>query len=70
MKKSDIKGLSLDELKAQVIAERTNSQNLKFAHSISPLENPLKIKESRKQIARLNTEIRNREIALNSQNAK
>ena len=70
MKKTDIKGLSLDELKAQVIAERTNSQNLKFAHSISPLENPLKIKESRKQIARLNTEIRNREIALNSQNVK
>lgn len=70
MKKTEIKGLSLDELKAQVIAERTNSQNLKFAHSISPLENPLKIKESRKQIARLNTEIRNREIALNSQNAK
>ena len=70
MKKTDIKGLSLDELKAQVIAEHTNSQNLKFAHSISPLENPLKIKESRKQIARLNTEIRNREIALNSQNAK
>jgi large subunit ribosomal protein L29 len=70
MKKTEIKGLSLDELKAQVTAERTNSQNLKFAHSISPLENPLKIKESRKQIARLNTEIRNREIALNSQNAK
>jgi len=70
MKITEIKGLSLDELKAQVIAERTNSQNLKFAHSISPLENPLKIKESRKQIARLNTEIRNREIALNSQNAK
>jgi len=69
MKKSDIKSLSLDELKAQVKTERTNSQNLKFAHSISPLENPLKIKESRKQIARLNTEIRNREIALNSKNA-
>ena len=70
MKNTDIKGLSLDELKAQVIAERTNSQNLKFAHSISPLENPLKIKENRRLIARLNTEIRNREIALNSQNAK
>ncbi|HYH15980.1 MAG TPA: 50S ribosomal protein L29 [Flavisolibacter sp.] len=70
MKKSDIKGLSLDELKAQVIAERTNSQNLKFAHSISPLENPLKIRESRRQIARLNTELRNRENALTSQNVK
>jgi large subunit ribosomal protein L29 len=70
MKNSEIKGLSLEELKAQINAERTNSQNLKFAHSISPLENPLKIKESRKLIARLNTELRNREINANSQNAK
>ena len=70
MKNSEIKGLSLEELKAQIITERTNSQNLKFAHSISPLENPLKIRESRKQIARLQTELRNRENGLNSQNAK
>ena len=70
MKKSDINSLSLDELKAQVKTERTNSQNLKFAHSISPLENPLKIKEARKTIARLNTEVSNRENSLNSQNAK
>jgi large subunit ribosomal protein L29 len=70
MKKSEIKALSLDELKAQKNAERTNNQNLKFAHSISPLENPLKIKESRKQIARLNTEIRMKEIASNEKNSK
>jgi large subunit ribosomal protein L29 len=70
MKNSEIKGLSQEELKAQIITERTNSQNLKFAHSISPLENPLKIRESRRQIARLQTELRNRENGLNSQNAK
>ena len=49
MKNSEIKALSLDELKERLKAERTNSQNLKFAHSISPLENPLKIKEARKK---------------------
>jgi len=70
MKNSEIKALSLDELKERLKAERTNSQNLKFAHSISPLENPLKIKEARKLIARLNTEVSNREKSLNSQNAK
>ena len=70
MKNSEIKALSLDELKERKNAERINSQNLRFAHAISPLENPLKIKESRKSIARLNTEIRNREIVSTSQNAK
>jgi large subunit ribosomal protein L29 len=70
MKNSEIKALSLDELKERINAERINSQNLRFAHAISPLENPLKIKENRKTIARLNTEIRNREIVSTSQNAK
>jgi large subunit ribosomal protein L29 len=70
MKNSEIKALSLEELKERITAERTNSQNLRFAHAISPLENPLKIKENRRTIARLNTEIRNREIVSSSQNAK
>lgn len=67
MKYSEIKGLSLDELKDLLITEKTNSQNLRFAHSISPLENPLKIKESRKNIAKFNTELRSREINKSSQ---
>ncbi|MDQ3290535.1 MAG: 50S ribosomal protein L29 [Bacteroidota bacterium] len=62
MKYSEIKALTTDELKERLTTERTNSQNLRFAHSISPLENPLKIKESRKNIAKLNTELRNREL--------
>ncbi|PSR54460.1 50S ribosomal protein L29 [Adhaeribacter arboris] len=62
MKYSDIKALTLEELRERLAVEKTNSQNLRFAHSISPLENPLKIKESRKNIAKLNTELRNREL--------
>jgi len=67
MKYSEIKALTLQELKERLATEKTNSQNLRFAHSISPLENPLKIKESRKNIAKLNTELRNREITTSSQ---
>jgi large subunit ribosomal protein L29 len=66
MKNSEIQALSLEELKERVKTERTNSQNLRFAHSISPLENPLRIQQSRKLIARLNTELRNRELEATS----
>ena len=67
MKYSEIKALNLNELKERLATEKTNSQNLRFAHSISPLENPLKIKESRKIIAKIETELRNREINTSSQ---
>lgn len=62
MKYSDIQALSSLDLKERLIAEKTNAQNLRFAHSISPLENPLKVKESRKVIAKINTELRKREL--------
>lgn len=67
MKNSEIKALSLEEVKERLALEKNNNQNLRFAHSISPLENPLKLKESRKLIARLQTELRSRELALTSQ---
>ena len=63
MKNSEIKGLSLDELKNKLGAEYDTYQKLKFAHAITPIENPMRIKETRKFIARLNTEIRAKEIA-------
>lgn len=66
MKNSEIKALSLEELKEKLNSEQTTMQNLRFAHAISPLENPMKIRESKKTIARLNTEIRRREIEANS----
>lgn len=66
MKNSDIKALSSEELNERLNTERANMQNLRFAHAISPLENPMKIRESKRTIARLNTEKRSREIAANS----
>ncbi|MFD2246196.1 50S ribosomal protein L29 [Pontibacter ruber] len=66
MKNSEIKALSLEELKERLNTEQTNMQNMRFAHAISPLENPMKIRETKKAIARLNTEVRRREIEANS----
>lgn len=62
MKTSEIRGLSLDELKSKLGVEKENHDKLKFAHSITPIENPMKIRESRKLIARIQTEIRAKEI--------
>ncbi len=56
MKKTDLKGLSLEELQGQIEQEKDRLVKLKFAHAITPIENPQRIKEARKIIARLLTE--------------
>jgi large subunit ribosomal protein L29 len=63
MKNSEIKALSVDELTNKLQVEVEGLQKLKFAHSITPIENPMKIKESRKLIARIKTEIKAKQIA-------
>ena len=60
-----IKELSTAELKEKLETERAQYQKMVLTHAVSPLENPNKIKESRKNIARCLTELRAREIAGN-----
>jgi large subunit ribosomal protein L29 len=55
MKYSNIKSLSINILEEKIIQVKDNLQKLKFANSISPIENPMKIKYSRKLIAMLKT---------------
>jgi large subunit ribosomal protein L29 len=57
MKNSEIIGLSKEELVAKIAAERENLTKLRFAHTISAIENPSRINNIRKDIARLNTEL-------------
>jgi large subunit ribosomal protein L29 len=57
MKKNDIKGLTVEQLKEQVAAETDRLQKLKFAHAVSPIENPMRIRQTRRLIAQLNTEL-------------
>lgn len=58
-----LKELSTAELKERLDNERSLYQKMRMSHAVSPLENPNKIKESRKNIARCLTELRAREIA-------
>ena len=62
MKSSEIKELSNQELLEHIDNEKTSLVRMTLNHAISPLENPQKIKESRKTIARLITEKRRREM--------
>lgn len=57
MKNSEINALSLEDLKDKIKAEEETLLRLKFAHGISPIENPMKIRASRKLIAKLKTSL-------------
>ena len=63
MKTSELKGLSLEELQGKLEVEKENYKKLKFAHAITPIENPMKIRSSRRLIARIQTEIRTKEMS-------
>ena len=62
MKNSDIKALSVAELKDKISAEKEALHKLKFAHKISSIENPMRINSTRKLIAKLSTELRSKEL--------
>jgi large subunit ribosomal protein L29 len=62
MKQRVVAELSTPELKERLVEEQLQISKLSLNHAISPIENPNKIKEQRKTIARLKTEIRKREI--------
>lgn len=57
MKYSEITGLSKEVLVAKIAEEKENLSKLKFAHTISAIENPSRISKVRKDIARLKTEL-------------
>lgn len=50
-----LKDLSLVDLKARIAEDELRLKKLSFAHTISPLENPMSIRALRKDIARLKT---------------
>ncbi len=57
MKNVEIKGLTVAELQEKIGSEQEALRKMKFAHQVSAIENPMKIKETRKLIARLKTEL-------------
>lgn len=52
-----------DQLVSELAQTETNLGKLRFDHTLKGLENPLRLREARKDVARLKTEIRKREIS-------
>ncbi|MCH5328787.1 MAG: 50S ribosomal protein L29 [Coprobacter sp.] len=62
MKKAEIKELSTKELIERIDAECVALNRMEINHSISPLDNPAQIKQTRRMIARMKTELRQRQL--------
>jgi large subunit ribosomal protein L29 len=62
-KQSDIKDMEITELHDELVATKQEALNLRFRHATGQLENTAEINAARRQIARINTLIRQREIA-------
>ena len=62
MKNSDIKTLSVAELKEKIASEKEALRKIQFAHKISSIENPMRINQTRKLVARLSTELKAKEL--------
>ena len=62
MKAKEIKELTNDELASKLASLKEELFNLRFRHATGQLENPNVISGVKKDIARVKTEIREREI--------
>lgn len=62
MKVSEINEMTNKEIVERLETEKELLLRLKMNHAVSPLENPMKLKEGRKNIARMNTILRQREL--------
>ncbi len=62
MKQSEIRELSTTELQEKLGEFKKKYAELKMAHAITPLENPLQIRNVRRTVARLATELTKREL--------
>ncbi len=63
MKNTDIIALSITELQDKVREEKAALTKLRLNHATSPIENPIKIRDNRKTVARLATELTKRNNA-------
>jgi large subunit ribosomal protein L29 len=62
MKTNELKGLETKELVEKLDAEVAKYNQMKLNHAVAPLENPSQIKAARRDIARMKTELRQREL--------
>ncbi len=62
MKIHEIRELKEDELLKQILDDETNLMDLRFAHQLKQLTNTAKLKITKKELARLKTVLRERQL--------
>ena len=62
MKMTELKGVETKELVEKLETEVAKYNQMKLNHAITPMENPSVIKATRRDIARMKTELRQREL--------
>ncbi len=62
MKNSEIRELTTAEVIEKIEATKSDLTKMKINHAVSPLDNPNKIGEIKKDVARLKTELRSRQL--------
>jgi large subunit ribosomal protein L29 len=60
--KKSIQGLNEQDLTARIREDEQRLKKLEFAHAISPLENPVSIRSLRRELARLKTELKKKQL--------
>ncbi|WP_458863814.1 50S ribosomal protein L29 [Acidaminobacterium chupaoyuni] len=66
MKAKEIRELSAEELSAKLVDLKKDLFNLRLQHALNQLDNPIKIAEVKRDIAKVKTIIRERELAARS----
>ncbi|MFP4847215.1 50S ribosomal protein L29 [Winogradskyella sp. PE311] len=61
MKQSEIKQLSTADLQEKLSETKKSYTDLKMAHAISPLDNPIQLRVARRAVARVATELTKRD---------
>jgi large subunit ribosomal protein L29 len=60
---NSIKEMNIDALKARIVEDEMRLKKLQFAHAVTPLENPMNIRALRRDVSRLKTELRKKQLS-------
>ena len=61
---NSLKEITLEDLQARIEDNEMRIRKMQFAHTITPLENPMSIRALRRDVARMKTELNKRESGL------
>ena len=64
--RNSLKEMSEKDLQSRIEEDELRIKKLKFAHAVSPLENPMSIRDVRKDLARLKTELKSKQTGSKS----